>query len=173
MTNDAVTRPITRPIHDYRIRIAHDGTWYHDGAPIRREALIRLFSTVLMRQEDGQYWLETPAERGTIEVEDAPFIIIAARQLDHDHDTPMLGLDSNLGHHIIVGENHPIYTAISPVTGELTPYVRMDKGLTARIGRSVYYQLVEWGQVRDVQGQKHLGLESDGAFFSLGPVDEH
>ena len=173
MTDNQLTRPNSLPVQDYRIRIARDGTWYHDGQPIRRDALVRLFSTVLMRNGDGQYWLETPAERGVVVVEDAPFIVIAARQLEHDSDTPMLGLDTNLGHHIIVGGDYPIFTAVSPVTGEITPYVQMDHGLTARIGRAVYYQLVEWGEVREVQGQRVLGLESDGRFFSLGPVDEH
>mgnify|MGYP001554445718 CR=1 FL=1 len=161
------------PIQDYRIRIDHNGRWYHDGARIEREPLVRLFSTVLKRKDDGQYWLETPAERGVVEVEDAPFVVIAARQLEHEGDAPMLGLDTNLGHHIIVGADYPIYTAVSPVTGEITPYVRMDKGLSAKISRAVYYDLVEWGSIREVQGQRVLGVESDGQFFSLGPVDEH
>ena len=173
MTNKPLTSSDALPIQDYRIRIARDGRWYHDNSLIEREPLVRLFSTVLKRQENGDYWLETPAERGVVTVEDAPFVVIAARHLEHDGDQAMLGLDTNLGHHIIVGADYPLFMAMSPMTGELTPYVQMDHGLTARIERSVFYQLVEWGEIREIQGQRVLGLESDGQFFSLGPVDEH
>lgn len=173
MTNPSLTSSDQLPIQDYRIRIAHDGKWYHDGSVIEREPLVRLFATVLKRKNDGKYWLETPAERGVVEVEDAPFVVVAARLLEHDGNAPVLGLDTNLGHHIIVGADYPIYTAISPVTGEITPYVRMDQGLSAKISRAVYYDLVEWGRIDEVQGQRVLGIDSDGQFFSLGPVDAH
>lgn len=126
----------------FDIRIAADGTWYHEGAPIRRLAIAKLFATVLTRDDNGDYWLVTPAEKGRIEVEDAPFVAV---ELTIEGDGPgrILRFRTNLDHQVEVDRDHPIRVAHGSATGEPRPYVRVKEGLEALIVRSVYYQLVE------------------------------
>ncbi len=149
------------------IRIARDGTWYHEGAPIRRESLVKLFAGALTREADGGFWLVTPAERARIQVEDAPFIAI-------DCDAEGVGRQArlvfrtNVGDRVIAGSGHPIRVARRGAAGEPAPYVLVRDGLEALIARPAYYRLVDLGveEVRD--GHRVFGVWSDGCFFSLG-----
>ncbi|MBV6633588.1 MAG: DUF1285 domain-containing protein [Alphaproteobacteria bacterium] len=155
---------------EYHIRIARDGTWFHQGRPMRRMKLVKLFSTVLKRLEDGQYWLETPAERGVVEVEDAPFLAVEVSVTGSGADQE-LTFRTNLDQEVTAGTDYPITVAASPVTGEPTPYIAMDRGLSALINRAVYYQLAEIGEMREVDGKTLLGVMSSGEFYALGEVD--
>ena len=163
------------PPRDYHMRIARDGTWYHEGAPIRRLALARLFASVLKRLDDGTYWLETPAERGVIAVEDAPFVAVelvscaagASRLPDR------LDFRTNLDQVVSAGPARPIVMRTSPVTGQPTPYLLMERGLSARLGTGLYYQLAALAETRVIDGVARLAVSSDGAFFALDePADE-
>jgi hypothetical protein len=158
----------------YPIRIARDGTWYHEGAPIRRAALVRLFATVLSRDANGDYWLRTPAERGRITVEDAPFLAVEVQAEGEGRDR-VLRFRTNLDEWVEAGPARPIRVAIAPETGEPAPYVMVRDGLEARIARSVYYDLVGMGEERAGEERagetaREFGIWSDGQFFVLGSV---
>jgi uncharacterized protein len=144
------------------IRIARDGTWYHEGAPIRREALVKLFSTVLRRDDDG-YCLVTPAERLFIDVEDAPFLAVDMTVKGEGSQAQLL-FTTNVADHVVADADHPI--RVEDQDGEPRPYVHVRRGLDALINRAVFYRLVE----QSVQERGELVVYSRGARFVLGRV---
>ena len=153
------------PAHcgDIDIRIARDGAWFHEGSPIGRAPLVRLFSTVLRRDPDG-FHLVTPAEKLRIVVEDAPFLAVA---LERDGGT--LRFRTNVGDAVAAGPDHPLRVEIDTKTGEPAPYVLVRGGLEARLTRPVFYQLVDMAELReDGDGEPELWVESDGCAFRLG-----
>lgn len=158
---------------DYAIRIARDGTWHYRGSPIQRKPLVCLFASVLKREDDGSYWLETPAERGRIEVEDAPFIAVELFWRDCDCGCAVrqqcLTFRTNLDEMVTAGADHPIRVHLDPRTREPRPYVLVRPGLEARISRAVFYELVALAQSETVDGREVLGVWSEGVFF---PIDE-
>ena len=103
----------------FEIRIARDGTWYHQERPIRRLAMVKLFASVLRRAEDGEYWLETPVERGRISVEDAPFVAVEVK-ISHD-PLQIVAFRTNVGDWVVADAAHPIRVTIDTVTGEPSP----------------------------------------------------
>lgn len=146
----------------YDIRIGVDGTWYYHGSPIGRLALVKLFATVLRRDEAGDYWLITPAERGRIAVDDAPFVAVELRAEGAGRDQ-RLSFRTNLDAWATADADHPIRVAIAPGTGEPRPYILVRDRLEALIARSVYYELVE----RAVEENGTVGVWSAGTFFPL------
>jgi len=154
----------------FPIRIARDGTWYYRGSPIRRLEIARLFSTVLRRDEDGRYWLETPVERGTIEVEDAPFVAVEL-SAEGEGEGMALRFRNNFDEWVTAGANHPITVSFDADSGEPSPYVRVRDGLDALIARSVFYELVELATPVRGDGRTVLGVWSDGTFFELGDCE--
>lgn len=146
----------------YDIRIAADGTWYYQGTPINRMGLVKLFAGVLRRDEAGDYWLVTPAERGRIEVEDAPFVAVEMTATGEGPDQ-VLTFRTNLDHVVEAGPQHPIRVSVNPDTGEPRPYVVIKDTLEALIARSVYYDLVE----RAVNHDGTMGIWSRRTFFPL------
>lgn len=151
------------------LRIARDGTWYHEGRPIAREALVRVFSTLLRRDPDGHHYLLTPAEKWRIQVEDAPFLAVLL-EADGAGRAQRLHFTTNLGDRVCAGPDHPIEVVFA-ADGEPSPYVRVRGRLQALISRAVYLELVELG-VEHGGGRREYGVWSDGAFFSLGRLDE-
>ena len=161
-------------IRHFQMRIARDGTWFHQGTPINRMSLVKLFSTVLRRDAEGQYWLVTPVERGLIDVDDAPFMAVElthAKGKDPDGKHDLFRFRTNLDAEIECGPDHPLRVAIDPETGEPSPYILVRDGLEARLTRSVFYELADLARERDVDGDRVYGIWSRGAFFPLGPVD--
>lgn len=153
----------------YPIRIARDGTWHHEGSPIRREGLVKLFASVLRRDENGDYWLRTPAEKGRIEVEDAPFLAVELAQTGvREHQ--VLKFRTTLDEWVEAGPLRPLRVAIDPETGEPAPYILVRDGLEARIARAVYYHLVEIGEERRSEDRTELGVWSHRQFFVLGTI---
>lgn len=152
------------------MRIDRDGTWYYHGSPIGRKELVRLFSSVLRRDEAGEYWLVTPAEIGRVEVEDAPFLAVELTVAGEGRNR-VLSLRTNVGQIVAVDADHPIRVDVDPRTGEPRPYVVMDGGVEARIARPVYYELVALGTEAEAGGETVFGVESTGAFFALGRLD--
>jgi hypothetical protein len=150
---------------DFGIRIARDGTWFHDGTPIGRLPLVKLFASVL-RREGEDYWLVTPAERGRILVEDAPFTAVELTA-EGTGRAQMLRFRTNLDEVVTADAAHPIRVAVDAVSGEPRPYVLVRNGLEALILRPVYYQLVELGEEETSQGAARYGVWSDGVFFAL------
>ncbi|HZH27699.1 MAG TPA: DUF1285 domain-containing protein [Azospirillaceae bacterium] len=154
----------------YQIRILTDGTWTYHGSPIRRLELVKLFASVLRRDEAGDYWLITPAERGRIEVEDAPFVAVEI-DASGTGEAQVLTFRTNLDEHVQAGPDHPIHVRFDPGSGEPRPYILVRPGLEARIDRAPFYALVELGTERDIGGEAHIGVWSNGIFFPLGKPD--
>ena len=150
------------PAHcgDIDIVIKKNGLWFHEGTPIGREALVRLFSTVLRRDPDG-FHLVTPVEKMKITVEDAPFI---ATRVDRTREG--LIFTTNVGDRVEAGPENAIRVEMDPKTAEPRPYLHVRRGLEALINRPVFYELVELATARDGQ----YWVTSNGAEFALGPV---
>jgi hypothetical protein len=144
------------------IVIRRDGTWRHEGRPIGREALVRLFSTVLRKDPDG-YHLVTPAEKLRITVEDAPFVAVAV-----DRVGDALRFTTNVGDVVDADADHPLRVEVDPQTGEPRPYVRVRAGLDALISRPVFYELAAMAEERDGAEGPRLGVWSNGVWFDLG-----
>ena len=142
---------------DLDMRIASDGTWFYMGTPIGRPALVRLFSTILKR-EDGKHFLVTPVEKLGITVEDAPFLAI-----DADIAADAITFTTNTSDTVRAGPDHAI--RVDDRDGAPRPYVHVRRGLDALIDRKTFYRLVEAAQA-DPGGR--LVLRSDGAEFVLG-----
>lgn len=148
---------------DMDMRIARDGTWYHEGRPIIRPGLVRLFSTILRR--DGEaYFLVTPVEKVGITVEDAPFVAVDFTATGTGLDGS-LTFETNVGDHVTAGPDHPIRVERDAQTGEPSPYVHVRANLEALIDRKSFYRLVEIGARQD----GWFGLWSGGAFFRIVP----
>ena len=166
LANDRSLPPVEqwRPSREGRIdiRIARDGTWWHEGDPIRREALVRLFSTILRREPDGSHVLVTPAEKLTIDVEDAPFVAVEMKAVE---DPPRIAFRLNIGEAVVAGPEHAIELRDGP-DGPL-PYLHVRRGLWALLARPVYYELIEHALAT---GNTPIGIESDGVFFALESV---
>ncbi len=137
---------------DSCMRIARDGQWFHDGQPIARAELVRLFAG-LLRKEGSGYVLVTPAEKLSIAVEDVPFLVVAV-----DQDGASLAFTTNVGDRVTLGADH-----VLRMQGAV-PYLHVRHGLEARVSRNVWHQLA----ARAVPHKDNMGVWSDGIFFSLG-----
>ena len=143
------------------IRIRRDGVWIHEGTPIGREALVRLFASVMRLDPDG-FHLVTPVEKLRIEVEDAPFQAVRV-----DRVGEMLRFQTNVGDEVDAGPEHALRVETDPQTGEPAPYLHVRRGLEARLSRPVFYELVEMAETRGEQ----MGVSSNGAWFPLGSAE--
>jgi hypothetical protein len=143
------------------MRIARDGTWFHQGSPIERQGMVRLFSTILRREPDGGYVLVTPVEKLDIEVEDAPFVAVEMKS-EAEGRSRSLAFRLNTGDLIVAG---PANRILLRSGGEDPhPYVEVRRGLDALIARPVYYELAE---IALAEGAEPPGVWSNGAFFPL------
>jgi hypothetical protein len=149
------------------IVIKKNGLWFHEGTPIGREALVRLFSTVLRRDTDGIY-LVTPVEKMKITVEDAPFVAVRV-----DRVGEALSFLTNVGDVVEAGPENPIRVEMDPGSGAPHPYLHVRRGLEALIARPVFYELVELAEERDTPDGPRLGVTSNGAWFPVGPAGAH
>jgi hypothetical protein len=155
----------------FDITIARDGSWFYRGTPINRAALVRLFSTVLHRDEAGAYWLITPAERGRITVEDTPFVAVELNVAGEGRQRA-LTFRTNVDDTVALDEAHPLRVETDSVTGEPHPSIEVRNGLAARIARPVFYELVDLGEEERVGDATLLGVWSKGRFFPLGSLEE-
>ena len=148
------------PTHcgDSEMRIARDGTWFHQGSPIGRPAMVRLFSTILRREPDGSFVLVTPVEKLDIEVEDAPFLAVEVRS-EGEGEQRSLAFRLNTGDLVVAGPEHRLRFEAGP-----HPYVEVRRGLDALVARPVYYELAE---IALAEGAEPPGVWSGGAFFPL------
>ena len=161
---------------DMPFLVQRDGTWLYRGSPIGRKELVCLFSSVLTRDTAGDYLLETPAERGRIQVEDTPWIAVEMdwRRCGQGRNQ-CISFRTNVDQVVTAGPEHPLRVAHNALTCEPIPYVHIRAGqgehaLEARITRSVYYELVAIAVPGTVDGQPKLGVWSCGVFFPLGDL---
>lgn len=152
---------------DLDMRIGRDGTWFYHGSPIGRNRLVKLFARVLRRDSEGVYWLETPAEKGRIEVDDAPFVAVELT-VSGVGEGQGLRFRTNLDDVLTADADHPIHVTFDQETGEPSPYIHVRDGLDALIARPVYYELVALGEEETVAGERLYGVWSQGHFFALG-----
>jgi len=148
---------------DLDIRIARDGTWFYMGTPIGRPALVKLFSSILKR-EDAKYFLVSPVEKIGITVDDAPFVAV-----DFDQIGGNLHFTTQVGDQMVAGPDHPIRVERDIQTGEPSPYVLVRNNLEALIDRKSFYRLVEIGGHEVWQGESWFGLRSQSTFFPIIP----
>jgi hypothetical protein len=154
---------------DFNIHISRDGTWLYHGSPIGRLPLVKLFASVLQRGEDGSFSLVTPAERGRITVEDAPFTAVELTVAGEGKEQ-VLSFRTNLDDNVSAGEGHPLRVAIDDVTEEPNPYILVRDGLEARLTRAVFYQLVDLGTEERVGNKTLYGAWSNSIFFPIGEL---
>lgn len=156
---------------DLPMVIKRDGTWLYQGSPIGRKRMVQLFSSILRRDEDGRYYLVTPAEKCGIVVEDAPFVAVEVKVEGKDRDQ-ILSFRTHVDDWAVADESHPIRMDIDPENDQPAPYIHIRGRLEALINRAVYYELVELGTVEKRQGEPMFGVWSRGQFFAFAPADQ-
>jgi len=154
---------------DLDMRIAGDGTWFYLKTPIGRPALVRLFASVLKREGD-KYFLVTPVEKCGIQVDDAPFMAVEM-QVEDGRDGRVLHFRTNVDDWVACGKDHALRFEPEPGTGGLKPYLHVRSGLWAKVSRALFYDLVELGEERRIEGQQMFGVASGGEFFVMAPAD--
>jgi len=154
------------------IVIKKNGLWFHEGSPIGREALVRLFSSVLRKDPDGTY-LVTPVEKMKITVEDAPFVAVRVDRAESESGAAALRFLTNVGDVVEAGPENAIRVETDPGSGEPHPYLHVRRGLEALIARPVFYELVEMAEERETPEGPRLGVTSNGAWFPVGPARAH
>ena len=151
---------------DIDIRIARNGDWFYQGSRIDRSRMVRLFSTVLRKDDEGT-WLVTPEQRLRIQVEDAPFTAVLLER-HGSGDDQVLSFTTNVGDPVVVDADHPIRVEYARPGDEPAPYVRVRDRLDALILRQCFIELAGLSQVRGDQA----GVMSSGSFMVLGPAGE-
>jgi len=155
---------------DLDMRIASDGTWFYMGTPIGRPALVRLFSTILKREGD-KHFLVTPVEKVGIRVDDAPFLAVEMLKHNDGEGILLLRFRTNVDDWVDCDAAHRL--RFEPAAdGGLTPYLHVRADLWAKVTRALYYDLVDMGAERMVDGQEMFGVESAGEFFAMADAEQ-
>ena len=154
---------------DLDMRIASDGTWFYTGTPIGRPALVRLFSTILKR-ENGKHFLVTPVEKVGIRVDDAPFLAVEMVK-EADSRGRLLRFRTNVDDWVTCDSSHRLRFEAAP-DGGLTPYLHVRADLWAKVTRALYYDLVDMGEERVVDGRPMFGIASSGEFFAMANAEQ-
>ena len=149
-------------IKKFPIKIKSNGEWLYKNNLIKKKALIKLFSSVLVTDDKGNFYLETPAEKGKIEVEDAPFIITNFEVRDLKENQEII-FKTNIEEEIILGKKNPLF--YKKYKKNFIPYIVIRKNIHAKILRSVYYQLINKFIKKDTK--KELKIKSKGHQFTL------
>jgi len=156
---------------DIDMEIRSDGTWFYMGTPIGRQPLVRLFSTVLRKDEDGKTYLVTPVEKVGIQVEDAPFLAVEMA-VTNENGVQTLTFRTNVGDVVEAGPEHPIRFAFAGEEKQLKPYVHVRGRLEALVSRPIMYEMVELGEPVSIDGRDMFAIRSGGAVFPVMPMDE-
>jgi uncharacterized protein len=156
---------------DLDMEIKADGTWFYMGTPIGRQPLVRLFSTVLRKDEDGRTYLVTPVEKIGIRVEDAHFLAVELN-VSGEGDTQVMTFRTNVGDIVEASGDTPLRFAVSEDNGGLKPYLLVRGRLEALLARPVMYELVNYGEEIEIDGKSMFAVRSKGAVFPIMPADE-
>jgi uncharacterized protein len=154
------------------MRIAADGTWFYQKTPIGRMPLVKLFASVLKR-EDDHYYLVTPVEKVGIAVDDAPFLAVEMQSdvASGGANERTLRFRTNVDDWVDCGPEHALRFDPEPGTGGLKPYLHVRRDLWAKVTRALFYDLVALGEERTVEGRAMFGVASQGTFFAMAPAD--
>ena len=150
---------------DIDLKILRDGRWMYMGTEIKRPAMVRLFSTILRLDSDGEYYLVTPVEKVRIQVEDTPFLIVSMEKLKKENKTSLIFYTS-LRDEIILTKKNPISIEVND-KNEPSPYILVRNNLRGLISRSVYYELIEYAQERTIEDKNFLTIESNNEIFKM------
>jgi hypothetical protein len=156
---------------DIDMEIRADGTWFYMGTPIGRAPLVRLFSTVLRKDEDGNTYLVTPVERVGIRVADAPFLAVEM-SVTGEGEEQKLTFRTNVGDVVEAGPEHALRFVITGENNELKPYLLVRGRLEALVSRAVMYELVERGEMVEIDGVDMFSVRSGGVVFPIMPAGE-
>lgn len=154
--------PLDAECGKINFRIDGTGQWHHEGLPIRRIEIVRLFATLLKKDIDGIYWLETPVEKIRIQVEDVPFVAVAMN-IKNKGKEQSLSFEPNVGDIFTAGADNPIRVETNVLNHQPSPYVIVRDNLEAKITRSVFYDMVNLG----IKFEGAYGIWSNGIFFPL------
>jgi uncharacterized protein len=154
---------------DLDMRVATDGTWFYLKTPIGRPALVKLFASVLKREGD-KYFLVTPVEKCGIVVDDAPFLAVELK-LEQGDRGQVLNFRTNVDDWVACDADHVLRFEPERATGGLKPYLHVRRDLWAKVTRALFYDLVELGEERDIEGQRMFGIVSAGEFFAMACAD--
>lgn len=154
---------------DIQMEIRADGAWWHEGSRIKRERLVKLFSRILRKDDDGEIYLVTPYEKVIVHVEDAPFVAVRVDRVGESGRDQILAFTTNLGDVVTADKHLPLRIEIDPVTREPSPYVLVRDRLEAKLSRPVFYELADMAEA-DEGCADRLGVWSHGHFFELGPA---
>lgn len=157
---------------DIDMEIRADGTWFYMGTPIGRPPLVRLFSTVLRKDEDGRTYLVTPVEKVGVRVEDAPFLAVEMSAQAGGGEAQQLTFRTNVGDVVAAGPEHPLRFVITGDNDELKPYLHVRGRLEALVSRPVMYDLVACGETVEVGGRAMFAVRSGGLVFPIMPQAE-
>jgi hypothetical protein len=155
---------------DLDMRISTDGTWFYLKTPIGRPALVKLFASVLKREGDS-YFLVTPVEKCGITVDDAPFLAVELK-VENGADGRTLHFRTNVDDWVTCGPQHALRFEPETGTGGLKPYLHVRRDLWAKVTRALFFDLVEIGEERDVEGKAMFGVSSMGMFFPMAPAEQ-
>lgn len=155
---------------DLDIRIAADGTWFYMKTPIGRMPLVKLFSSVLKR-EDGRYFLVTPVEKIGISVDDAPFSAVEMR-VDGDGHDRRLAFRTQVDEWVEVGEGHALRFEREEETDGVKPYIHVRRDLWARVSRTLLHDLATIGEIAEAGGTDWFGVYAAGTFYPMVPAAE-
>ena len=156
---------------DLDMEIRADGTWFYMGTPIGRAPLVRLFSTVLRKDEDGKTYLVTPVEKVGIRVLDAPFLAVEMSVTQREGHQ-VLTFRTNVGDVVEAGEEHPLRFVVHGENRELKPYLLVRGRLEALVSRAVMYDLVELGETVEIDGVAMFAVRSANQVFPVMPEAE-
>jgi len=154
---------------DLDMRIAADGTWFYRKTPIGRPALVKLFASVLWREGD-KYFLKTPVEKVGITVDDAPFTAVEMKA-EGEGAARTLAFRTNVDDWVVCGRDHALRFEPEQETGGLKPYLHVRRDLWALVTRALFYDLVELGEEREVDGRRMFGVSSGGEFYATALAD--
>ena len=150
---------------DIDMRIASDGTWFYCGSPINRKKLVKLFSSILIN-ENNKYFLITPVEKVGIMVDDVPFIANDFEKIIENNKSYLVFF-TNIDETIVLSKKNPFRISINDETQEPSPYIMVRKNIEAKIDRKSFYRLLDLAEYSLVKGQEWLGIYSDSTFFPI------
>ena len=156
--------------NDIGMRIDREGVWHYRGSPINRIELVKLFSTVLRIDEAGGHWLITPVEVAPVAVEDAPFMAVEMMATG-EGEAQTVSFRTNIDTSVTVDADHPLQMAPDPETGDMAPYVTLDRGLRAKLNRATYYDVVSIAVEEKAEQAQIIGIWSAGRLFELGAAE--